>query len=139
MKKESQKILVVDDDEILLEAVSQLLSLLGYEVISANNGQKGLAYFLNSQCDIVLTDYDMPGMDGITLACHIKEKYPNTLIVLMTGHEKNSITRQIQNSAVDLALFKPFELYKIRKILKEKRVQQETGAAGYPSLIEAKL
>jgi DNA-binding NtrC family response regulator len=121
----SKKILVVDDDEIILDVVSQLLSRLGYEVIFANNGDRGLDLFLNSQCGIVLTDFDMPGMDGITLAFHIKEKSPGTLVILMTGHDGERIKGQIKNSAVDLTLFKPFDLLTIEQILQETRTQRE--------------
>jgi DNA-binding NtrC family response regulator len=119
MEVASNKILVVDDDEILLDALSQLLSRFGYEVVSANNGDSGLEYFINGPYDIVLTDFDMPGMDGITLASHIKENSPNTTVILMTGHDRETIKGQVQQSAVDLALFKPFELSTIVQILRK--------------------
>ena len=85
MKNGSKKILVVDDDELLLDAMSQMLFRLGYSVTVANDGEKGLSLFLRRQCDIVLTDFDMPGLDGISLAFRIKEMAPDTLVILMTS------------------------------------------------------
>jgi hypothetical protein len=70
----------------------------------------------------------------------LKENLKKILIVvviLMTGHERESVKRLIQNSAVDLVLFKPFDLLKIVKILKEPRTPRETETAGYHLLKEA--
>lgn len=125
LEVDSKKILVVDDDEILLDVVSQLLFRLGHEVESANNGDKGLHLFLQRQYDIVLTDFDMPGMDGITLAFHIKESSPNTMVILMTGHDRETIMGLIKDSAVDLTLFKPFDLLAIVQILRETPTQRD--------------
>ena len=59
---------------------------------------------------MVITDFNMPGMNGIQLAYFIKEKYPTTHVVLMTGDEKEVILFKIKDSAVDQALSKPFTL-----------------------------
>lgn len=123
LKIESKKILVVDDDEILLDALTQLLARLGYEVLGASNGYKGLNLFLQGQFDIVLTDFDMPGMDGITLAYHIKEIFPDTLVILMTGHDRASILEQMEYSKVDVALFKPFDVLEIMHIIQPMQSQ----------------
>lgn len=125
MKGEPPKILVVDDDDLLLDAVSQMLFRLGYHVIAANSGDQGLELFLKSECDIVLTDFEMPGLDGISLALHIKEKSPDTVVILMTGHDRESIMGLIRDSAVDLALFKPFDLLTLGQILRETEPQPE--------------
>jgi DNA-binding NtrC family response regulator len=119
LKSGPKKILVVDDDELLLEAVSQMLCSLGYDVISANNGDSGLNLFLKRKCDIVLTDLEMPGLDGISLALHIKEKSPDTPVILMTGHDRESIMGQMRDSAVDMTLFKPFDLFALGQLLPE--------------------
>lgn len=125
MELDSKKILVVDDDEIILNALSQLFARLGHEVITANNAYSGLNLFRKRLVDIVLTDYDMPGMDGITFAHHIKEMSPDTLIIIMTGHDRASILKQIENSEIDLALFKPFDFLEIMHILQEQQNRPE--------------
>ena len=125
MKADSKKILIIDDDRTLLDGLSQLLARLDYPFVCADNGYSGLDLFLKGQFDIVLTDYDMPGMDGITLAHHIKEISPDTMVILMTGHDKSSIIEQIETSKVDLALFKPFDLQEIMQILPQEQTQPE--------------
>ena len=58
--------------------------------------------------DLILTDLRMPGMDGWTLAFHIKSKSPDTPVVLMTGEGENKIMQELEGSCVDIAVFKPF-------------------------------
>jgi DNA-binding NtrC family response regulator len=127
---ESNKILVVDDDETLVDILSQLLTRFGYEVLSACNRKRGLDLFMENRFDTVITDYDMPGMDGITLADRIKKTSPATLVILMTGHDRESLTEKIKNSAVDLTLFKPFNLFSIAQVLTEERTRRTEERLG---------
>jgi CheY-like chemotaxis protein len=110
MNAVSPKILVVDDDDTIRDIVSKMLCRLGYAVLSADSGEKGLALFLKNKFDLVITDFSMSGMDGIQLAYCIKEESPFTQVVLMTGHEKELILSKIRDTAVDQALFKPVTL-----------------------------
>ena len=97
-----------------MDVLTQVFARLGHEAIAADNAYSGLNLFVKGQYDIVFTDYDMPGMDGITFAHHIKEICPDSLIILMTGHDRASILKQIENSRIDLALFKPFGFLELR-------------------------
>jgi CheY-like chemotaxis protein len=72
----SGSILVGEDNNAFRILVSKMLSRLGYEVLSADSGENGLSIFLKNQFDIVLSDYDMPGMDGVTFACSVKKGLP---------------------------------------------------------------
>ena len=110
MNTGSEKILVVDDDDSIRDVVSKMLFRLGYQVLSADSGEKGLALFIKNKFDLAITDFNMSGMDGIHLAYYIKEKSPSTQVVLMTGDEKEVILSGIRDTAVDQALFKPFTL-----------------------------
>jgi DNA-binding NtrC family response regulator len=67
--------------------------------------------------DLILTDLRMPGMDGWTLASHIKSKSPDTPVVLMTGEEENKIMQELEGSCVDIAVFKPFRFEEIEKTI----------------------
>ena len=112
-----EKILVVDDDDTIRDGVSQMLCRLGYAVLSAESGEKGLALFLKNKFDLVITDFNMSGMDGIHLAYQVKEKSPATLVVLMTGDNKEVILAKIKDTAVARALFKPFTLVEMDKTI----------------------
>jgi CheY-like chemotaxis protein len=66
-----EKILVVDDNNLFRIVVSKMLSRLGYEVSSADSGENGLRIFLKKKFDIVLSDYEMPGMEWLQSEKHI--------------------------------------------------------------------
>ena len=69
-------ILVVDDNKVCRIVVSKMLSHLRYEVSSADSGENGFRLFLKKKFDIVLSDYEMSGMDGVALACSVKKSSP---------------------------------------------------------------
>ena len=107
-----EKIMVVDDSDVVVNVVSQMLSRLGYEVSSADSGENGLSIFLKNQFDIVLSDYEMPGMDGVAFACRIKKCSPRTRVVIMTGAGKETVFSR-KSTAVDEVISKPFTLAQI--------------------------
>lgn len=109
------KILIVDDEKAIRDVLSDTLSFLGYEVTVANNGHEGFSLFLNNSFGLVFTDMHMPGMDGWSLAHHIKDKSPDTPVVLITGSEKETVMKKLKGSFVDTVLFKPACLEDIQK------------------------
>jgi CheY-like chemotaxis protein len=115
MEKRVKRILVVDDERNIRDILSNMLSILGFEVTVAETGIDALNIFLNNSIALVLTDLYMPGMDGWTLASHIKEQSPNTPIVVMTGSEKGPVIEKLKESRVDSVVFKPFTLQSIQK------------------------
>ena len=108
----SGRVLVVDDNKGFLILVSKMLSRLGYEVSSADSGENGLSIFRENEFDIVLSDYEMPGIDGVSLACSVKESSPRTPVVIMTGAGKETVFSRKSN-AVDTVISKPFTLAEI--------------------------
>jgi CheY-like chemotaxis protein len=120
--KNGAKILVVDDNSVVRDVVSRMLSLLGHEVSSADSGEKGLSIFLGNIFDIVLSDYEMPGMDGVALACSIKRSAPRTQVVIMTGAGSEAIFSR-KSTAVDQVISKPFTLAQIDEMIQGLRGQ----------------
>jgi CheY-like chemotaxis protein len=110
------RILVVDDNDLFRGVISQILSRLGYEVSSADSGEKGLGVFLRNEFDMVLSDYDMPGMDGVALACSIKKVSPRTPVVIMTGVGRETVLSR-KSTAVDEVISKPFTLAEIDELI----------------------
>ena len=94
------KILVIDDEEIIRKRLGKLLSLDGYEVLTAKNGQQGLDIFEKMKEEkrdpikVALVDIKMPGMDGIEVLKGIKKSIPQTEVIIITGH--GSIESAIQ-------------------------------------------
>ena len=106
------KVLVVDDNNGVRILVSKMLSRLGYEVSSADSGENGLSIFRENKFDIVLSDYEMPGIDGVAFACSVKKSSPRTPVVIMTGAGKETVFSRMSN-AVDKVISKPFTLAEI--------------------------
>ena len=81
------RVLLADDEPVLLELISRKLGGLGCQVTAAENGYQAWSFFKRSpQCfDLVLTDYDMPEMTGAELASRIRELRPKLPIVLLSG------------------------------------------------------
>lgn len=114
-KKRCRRILVVDDEKNIQDILSGILSIMGYEVVSAGSGPEGLSLFLKNSIELVLTDLNMPGMDGLTLASHIKKKSPNTPVVLITGAGKGAVDEKLKRSCIDSVMYKPFRLEDLQK------------------------
>jgi len=109
-------ILVVDDNNVFRMVVSKMLSRLGYEVSSADSGENGLNLFLKNKFDVVLSDYEMPGMDGVAFACSIKKTSPRTPVVIMTGAGRETVFSR-KSTSVDEVISKPFTLAQIDKTI----------------------
>jgi DNA-binding NtrC family response regulator len=82
----SNKILIVDDEEVVRNSCRRILEPEGYSVKTAGNGSEALHILKNQEADLVLTDLMMPDMDGIEVLRNIKEKWPGVEVVIMTGY-----------------------------------------------------
>ena len=96
------RILVVDDDFLIRESLSELLRLEGYEVDTAPGGQEALAALGSRTYDLVFTDINMPGVTGFDVLREVNLKYPETQVVLITGFgEIQTAIQAIKQGAYD--------------------------------------
>lgn len=79
-------ILIVDDDSLIRYSLKEMLSLEGYPVKTAEDGDSALDLLEGKPCDVLLTDVSMPGLDGFGLLEAVKEKHPDTIVILMTAY-----------------------------------------------------
>jgi DNA-binding NtrC family response regulator len=114
-----KRVLVVDDNEAIRALVSNMFLRLGLEATSADGAEKGFNLFLKKRFDLVITDFEMPGMNGIDLATQIKEISPSARVVLMTGQDKSVVQEKVQGNHLDHVLFKPFRLGEIKDLIKK--------------------
>ena len=104
------KVLVVDDDPMMLRLVSNILALRGHRCEEARNGMEALDKFTASSFDAVITDIRMPRMDGVELARKLLQLRPALPIIVMTGHHDASIESEaIYKKASDF-IYKPFSI-----------------------------
>ena len=100
-------ILLVDDEKDIREVLSISLADIGYEVYTAENGEKALRVFQKFKPAVVLVDIKIPGMDGIELLRKIKHINPDTEVIMITGHgEMDLAIKSLKHEATDF-LTKP--------------------------------
>ncbi len=83
---ESAHILVVDDEGAIRYSISKTLQRVGYQVSAAASGEEALDMLAEQNFDVVLTDIRMPGLTGVELLAKIKERAPDSIVILMTGY-----------------------------------------------------
>lgn len=128
----SFKILVAEDEEITLKHLLYALQKEGYSVIGVNNGLDALKRFEKDEFDILIADIKMPGMDGLSLLAEVKENYPATEVIIVTGFGSiESAVNAVKQGAAEY-ITKPFNLdelnLKIKKIQEKKRLEKENVA-----------
>ncbi|MGM0380869.1 MAG: response regulator, partial [bacterium] len=79
-------VLVVDDEEIIRRRISELLDMDDYGVLTAVDGEEALEIQAKEKPEVVLLDLKMPGLGGIEALKKIKKNYPETEVIIITGH-----------------------------------------------------
>ncbi|HEX4122024.1 MAG TPA: response regulator [Verrucomicrobiae bacterium] len=105
-----KRILLVDDERTFRETVRRLLCHDDHIVVEANNGAEALGLFAQDRFDLVLTDWEMPFVQGNELATQIRQLSPNQPILMITGYPR----RPGRTNPVDAVLCKPFNLKHLR-------------------------
>jgi PAS domain S-box-containing protein len=114
-----ETVLVVDDEPDVLEGLKNMVTAIGYEVITANSGTQAIDRFRKHKPDIVLMDWKMSIMDGATSAKRIIGLDPGARIVLISGYQesaKNEIEAGLKNVIKDF-IIKPFDLKKLSEVV----------------------
>jgi two-component system response regulator GlrR len=102
-------ILVVDDDAALLSLLKMRLESAGHIVDTAEDGWDGLTRLEYGDYDVVLLDYNMPGITGLTVLQHIQERHPSVPVVMMTGQPSNEVAAHALAGGAWACLVKPVD------------------------------
>ncbi len=124
------KILLVDDEEIMLKYLSRFLIKKGFDISTAMNGNEALEQIKEQDFIVVLLDVLMPGMDGIETLREIKKIKPMTEVIMLTGHASVQVAMQGMKLGAFDYLIKPFDQDKLLtklQMAREKRVFKEKG------------
>ncbi|MCD4668790.1 MAG: response regulator [Sulfurimonas sp.] len=113
----SLNILYAEDEEILREGMQSTLKKLFKNVFIAKNGQEAVEIFKKEDIDIILTDINMPIMDGIELITQINKLQDNPIIIVLSAHNESKLLQKLINIEVNNFLNKPVEKDKLIKIL----------------------
>jgi len=122
-------ILIVDDENDVSSALMMTLKRakqFNSKILTASDGEKALAELEKDVFDLVISDFRMPGMDGVEFLNKVKEKYPRITRILITGYSEVDVAKKAINFAkVDSYLEKPWDREELISIISDALNQQE--------------
>lgn len=106
----AKKILVVDDSAVIRQVEQAVLAKAGYDVVSASGGREGVANMESDSFHLILTDLNMPDLDGVSLIKHARgsSKHRLTPIVMVTTESKDTKKQEARSAGVTGWMVKPF-------------------------------
>lgn len=110
-----RRILILDDEEnVALTLQGILKKLPRCDIAIATGGEQALRLFEQQPFDLLITDYRMPDMDGMTLAARVRQLYPQMAIIMITAYGNDALREQAAHFSIQHVLAKPLELVDIR-------------------------
>ena len=117
MKQE--RILVVDDEDIVRETIKDDLMEAGYDVVDARNGLEGIRQFKNGAIDLVISDLVMDAMDGLGVLKEVKKISPNTPVIIITGYPSHKVAKEALILGASDIINKPAGMGKLFKAVRQ--------------------
>jgi len=107
--------LVVDDNPDILHLVSSIIQLFGHGADEANDGREAVRQFQNNRYDVVITDAEMPNVDGSELCRFLKSQSPSIYIIGISG--SSSALEELKEAGADICLSKPFSMHALEEAI----------------------
>jgi DNA-binding NtrC family response regulator len=121
---EDMKMLLVDDNEWVRDSLSLLFEAEGCHLLTAQTAEQAIQVLRREKCDIIISDYRLPGMDGLEFFRLVGKSHPDTMKILVTAHGDVDVASDAIRIGIDDFIQKPFTIEAIRESLKlliEKR------------------
>lgn len=134
------KVLVVDDQPLILDVISRILSREPYDVLSAASAEEALKIMENKTIDVVISDERMPGMQGSEFLAIVRKRYPDAVRIILTGHASvASAIPAINKGEIYRLLTKPVSSHELINAVKDGLEHRAKGHAKeqYCSLLES--
>ncbi len=114
-------VLVVDDSETIRRQLNSDLKEAGYSTLEACNGEEGLDAALNTPVDLIITDFNMPVMDGISMCQIIKQQNSdkNTPIFMLTTQSRPDLKARAKEAGVIAWILKPYEKNSLIRVVEK--------------------
>lgn len=125
MAKQPKRILVVDDEENARIGLSRLLSNEGFLVDSVSNGYEALNYLRQQEVNLVISDINMPEMNGITFLKELNKNFPKSNVIMITAYGGVESYIEAMNLGVFEYINKPVKIEELKSIL--KKIFKETS------------
>ena len=117
--RHSPRILLVDDEQIARENLTIVFETDGFEVTAVGNGLEAVAAMEKQPADVVVSDLKMEGMDGMELLQVLRQRWPDTKVIMLTGYATVKTAVAAMRQGADQYLGKPVNLTKLRKYVSE--------------------
>lgn len=124
------KILVVDDDPLLLDLLLETLKTIGYDPVGASSGDEALSLLDRNSIDLVITDIKMPGMNGIELARRVRTINHDIPVIFITGVYDPD---HLQKFEADGFLAKPFRINQIEQLIEQTMCKKTDSDRDHPT------
>lgn len=111
----SARVLIAEDDPATRRLYKFLLSNAGYTVVEAEDGVAALEEFEQQPCSLIITDMNMPRMDGIELIRAIRQRYENVYIIMVTAFGTPDTEKQAMRLGANDYLTKPFDFEELER------------------------
>ncbi len=125
MAKQPKRILVVDDEENARIGLSRLLSNEGFLVDSVSNGYEALNYLGQQEVNLIISDINMPEMNGITFLKELNKKFPKSNVIMITAYGGVESYIEAMNLGVFEYINKPVKIDELKSII--KKIFRQTG------------
>jgi len=115
-----QKVLVIDDEPLLIRSTELVLKVHGYECICATDGKQGIALAESEHPDIILLDIMMPDMDGWEVTSRLKsgKKTAHIPVIVLSGKEYAQGQRVAEKAGADGFVVKPFQIDQLTRVIR---------------------
>jgi len=114
-----KRILIVEDEDLIISTVEALLQKMKINYDTAKNGKEAIEKFKNEKFDLIITDIFMPVMDGFQLIEEIKKIHSDIPIIVISGYIDNETVRKIKNLGANEYIEKPFSLLDVKKSIEK--------------------
>lgn len=116
---ENLRVLLVDDEEELVATLVERLTLRGIVAEAVTNGEEALRRMRDAPFDVVVADLKMPGISGLTVIERIQRDYPQTKVLLITGHGADADGLEEAAATRYTVLMKPFDIQALTERIRE--------------------
>jgi predicted regulator of Ras-like GTPase activity (Roadblock/LC7/MglB family)/DNA-binding response OmpR family regulator len=122
-----KRVLVVDDEEDMLWMLQRNLNkgMAEVEILAAKSGEEALAVLSDKKVNLVITDINMPGMNGLDLLIEINNRYPQTGVIIMTAYPSNAYKNEAMLRGSLRFIEKPFDINDMRRTVEEVLKENE--------------
>ncbi len=130
MTETTGTLLIVDDEPNVIKSLRRLMVDSNHTIITAESGADGLKAFEDNEIDLVISDYRMPGMNGVEFLSKVREKYPATIRIVLSGYaDVTAVVEAINDGHVYKFISKPWNdqelLTTILRAFEQQQLQRE--------------